>query len=859
MATTEVERLVVTLEARMGGFEAEMRRGNQLVNKRLGQMEQRFAMFARNLKSSTSAAALGVGSALAGIGGYLGVQQLQQYADGWTTVNRALQASEQSFGVRLRSASELNKLSNEARVDLEAFTKLYTRTAGATRELGIEEEKVAKVTSTVAMALKLGSATAEEQASTMLQLSQAFNKGKLDGDEFRAVMENAVIIQELLADRLKVSKGEIIKMAAEGKLRIGDLIGALSDGGEKVERLFKKLPATIGEAFTVLRNSMIEYVGKADQAYGVSKSLTDALGAMARNMDVAGNAAVTLGAALLATFGGGTLRALLAVAARLASIPALLAAGSAAALTFGQDAALNLDIFNQRLAQGADLATAMHGALSDGANGATTVADQFRALGTVIGSDLMSAVDTISVALTGGVISWDQMRGAALIAVGAIIGGVKGLYHNLKASLTAIPALGEMAFKALANKVLAAMQFVIDKVVAGINAIKRAVEKLPFVFKEPDFAAPQLGEFDYSDAAARLEEAARKLDKELAADFDLPAFSMRVQDVANGIAFDRLKAGFAPLDPITPKAVNPSSPDSKKRRSNPFEREVRQVEEHIAALKLESEMLGKSAYETERARTEMELLNAAKQAGIKITPELLAQIDQLSMAYAKAKTEAEQLRETFEDMKALSGDILKGFISDLKEGKSGTEALANGLNKIADKLIDMAVNQLVDRALGPLLGAALGGMGGNAGLGSWAASVTPAAGFASGGYTGQGGKHQPAGIVHKGEYVFDQDAVRRIGVGNLQKLHQNAGQITAAAQSFRMPAIAAASPAGQSGGVVTVKVAASSEFEAMVEQTSGRVAAETVRRTAPSIVGESVKQTQKNLKGMAARMQKREG
>lgn len=107
--------------------------------------------------------------------------------------------------------------------------------------------------------------------------------------------------------------------------------------------------------------------------------------------------------------------------------------------------------------------------------------------------------------------------------------------------------------------------------------------------------------------------------------------------------------------------------------------------------------------------------------------------------------------------------------------------------------------------------------------------------------------------------MFDQDAVRRIGVGNLQKLHQNAGQITAAAQSFRMPAIAAASPAGQSGGVVTVKVAASSEFEAMVEQTSGRVAAETVRRTAPSIVGESVKQTQKNLKGMAARMQKREG
>ncbi|WP_430689088.1 phage tail length tape measure family protein [Klebsiella quasipneumoniae] len=43
-------------------------------------------------------------------------------------------------------------------------------------------------------------------------------------------------------------------------------------------------------------------------------------------------------------------------------------------------------------------------------------------------------------------------------------------------------------------------------------------------------------------------------------------------------------------------------------------------------------------------------------------------------------------------------------------------------------------------------------------------------GFASGGYTSPGGKYQPAGIVHKGEYVFDQASTNRIGVSQLEAL-----------------------------------------------------------------------------------------
>lgn len=49
-------------------------------------------------------------------------------------------------------------------------------------------------------------------------------------------------------------------------------------------------------------------------------------------------------------------------------------------------------------------------------------------------------------------------------------------------------------------------------------------------------------------------------------------------------------------------------------------------------------------------------------------------------------------------------------------------------------------------------------------------SATTAMGWADGGYTGSGGKYDPAGVVHRGEFVFTKEATSRIGVGNLYQM-----------------------------------------------------------------------------------------
>ncbi|MDE9528070.1 phage tail tape measure protein, partial [Xenorhabdus bovienii] len=47
-------------------------------------------------------------------------------------------------------------------------------------------------------------------------------------------------------------------------------------------------------------------------------------------------------------------------------------------------------------------------------------------------------------------------------------------------------------------------------------------------------------------------------------------------------------------------------------------------------------------------------------------------------------------------------------------------------------------------------------------------------GFAGGGYTGNGGKYEPKGVVHGGEFVFTKEATQRLGIANLYRLMDSA-------------------------------------------------------------------------------------
>ncbi len=70
------------------------------------------------------------------------------------------------------------------------------------------------------------------------------------------------------------------------------------------------------------------------------------------------------------------------------------------------------------------------------------------------------------------------------------------------------------------------------------------------------------------------------------------------------------------------------------------------------------------------------------------------------------------------------------------------------------------------------LGSLVGGIG--KGIGGLFGGIFSLFGFADGGFTGAGDKNEPAGMVHKGEFVFSKEATRHLGVGTLSKMHDSA-------------------------------------------------------------------------------------
>lgn len=78
------------------------------------------------------------------------------------------------------------------------------------------------------------------------------------------------------------------------------------------------------------------------------------------------------------------------------------------------------------------------------------------------------------------------------------------------------------------------------------------------------------------------------------------------------------------------------------------------------------------------------------------------------------------------------------------------------------------------------------------------AQSVPVRGFARGGYTGDGGQHEPAGVVHKGEYVLDKTTTARLGVGNLDRLVGGAMQFGQSALRMIQPSHATKKPSALS-------------------------------------------------------------
>lgn len=277
------------------------------------QAEKAIEHFSGTTTKETSAAAKSVssldnvfGQLKATVLGFIAVQTvtdvLKAYintADEISLLNSRLKISADSQKEFNTAQTELLKISNETRTALGDTATLYTRLDGATQQLGTSQKELFGIVETVNKSVIVSGATATEASNALTQFSQGIASGALRGEELNSVLEQTPRLAQLIADGMGVTRGSLKKLAEEGKLTSETVIKAIQSQSSVIDKEFSKISTTVGQATTVATNNLKTLIGAADEAAGISKSLSSAILTVAdalASMDPAtvGNAIATL-------------------------------------------------------------------------------------------------------------------------------------------------------------------------------------------------------------------------------------------------------------------------------------------------------------------------------------------------------------------------------------------------------------------------------------------------------------------------------------------------------------------------------------------------------------------------------------
>ncbi|WP_419195663.1 tape measure protein, partial [Escherichia coli] len=170
---------------------------------------------------------------------------------------------------------------------------LFARSAASMREYGYSADDVLKVTEAISTGLKISGASTAEAGSVITQFSQALAQGVLRGEEFNSVNESGDRIVRALAAGMGVARKDLKAMADDGKLTADKVVPALISQLGILRDEYAAMPETVSSSITKVENAFMAWVGGANEASGVTKTLSGMLNGVAGQID---NVATAVGA-----------------------------------------------------------------------------------------------------------------------------------------------------------------------------------------------------------------------------------------------------------------------------------------------------------------------------------------------------------------------------------------------------------------------------------------------------------------------------------------------------------------------------------------------------------------------------------
>lgn len=219
------------------------------------------------------------------LGAAISVQQLVTYTNTWTDLRSRVDLA---TGSQEKGAAVMERLAAMARrtySGIEQTTESWLANATALRELGLSTRESLDFTEALNNAMVVSGAKGERAASVQNALSKAMALGKLSGDNLNTVIASGGRVAELLAAELGVNVNQLRSLGAEGTIT-GDVIRrALVGNLERLRQEAESMPATIGDAFTLLSNAALQLVGSWDTMAGASSMVAGAIILLADNLE----------------------------------------------------------------------------------------------------------------------------------------------------------------------------------------------------------------------------------------------------------------------------------------------------------------------------------------------------------------------------------------------------------------------------------------------------------------------------------------------------------------------------------------------------------------------------------------------
>lgn len=216
------------------------------------------------------------GLATAGIAGFSVAGIAKEYieaADSMQLLDARLKNVTKSQSEFNYAQNAVREISDNTHQSLEATGVLYARISASAQNLGATQGQVKTITQAVADSLRISGSNAQEAAASMLQLSQAFNAGRLQGDEFRSVSENNRRLLQAIADGMDVPIGKLKDLSKQGKLTMDVVAEAIISQQDVLREESEKMGTTVAQAITDVKNSWLELSGDTNKATGATKDL----------------------------------------------------------------------------------------------------------------------------------------------------------------------------------------------------------------------------------------------------------------------------------------------------------------------------------------------------------------------------------------------------------------------------------------------------------------------------------------------------------------------------------------------------------------------------------------------------------